>query len=177
MSHLIETIKATQAKFDTVPEEKKLELVTSMLGLTKKLVADLSEFTQIPKTFEEQHYPQITQQLAAAEKRTDVGIDKIMSAAEAIMKLAGDLDAEPQDKIMKCVNVIFEAASMQDLVAQHLNEIKLCLDDLQEDFQILDDFLSDKDSENQGRNTYAKKKAEKAKRSDSHLLNGPPTDV
>lgn len=174
-ANLIQTIQDTRDKFETVSPEKREELLDILMLLTKKLTSQLADFSQIPENFIEDYHPRFEMQLKAAEKRTDEGIDKIMGAAESIMSTCGTLASGEKDKIMEQVNVIFEASSMQDLVAQHLNEMKILMDEMKEDFEIFSSVLSDTDGK-ATEGAYKRLKSQKEKRPDKHLLNGPSTD-
>lgn len=171
MQDLIKTMQDAQDALGKVDGDKKVDIVNNLVSLSKKLVHHIAAFADIPQNFSKSLYPTITAQITAADKRTEKAADDIMGAAESIMAIADNLEGDTKTKLMEQVNAIFETCSFQDLVAQHLNEIRLRVDDLKEDMDDLSDMANGNTSSEE------KLKKRKQKRSDAHLLNGPATNV
>ena len=173
MNTLLATIQETRKSIDVVADDKKLSLVDSMMTLCKKLIDNVLSFADVPEKFDTQMYPAISDQIKAAEKRTEKAADDIMSATENIMAALGQIEGAGKDKIQTEVNNLFEACNFQDLVAQHLKEIQLLANSLKDDMSELKDAMGEMGSASGG-GVERKKRAE---RSDAHLLNGPSTVV
>lgn len=171
---LFQTIEETKIAIDSVADEKKVPLVKSLITLTKKVMTSALSFKDIPENFETVILPGMTSQLEAAEKRTEKAADSIMTSTEKIMSALGDIEGKGKDIIQTEVNNLFEACNFQDLVAQHLNEIKLLTDDLAADMSDLSAAMNEMGEG--GENGSVAKRPRKEKRPDSHLLNGPSTD-
>lgn len=171
MQQILHSITEIESKLDNVSNDKKEIIFGNLAKLTKKLLEKLSAFCLVPEDFSNKIYPAITLQIQAGEKRTEKAADDIMGAAEKIMNAASALDGDVKNTIMTEVNTIFEACSFQDLVAQHLNEIRLCVEDIHADMENLKGALEG--AQESGKTAIPKKQ----KRPDAHLLNGPPTNI
>lgn len=170
-TNLFQTIQETSAALKTVPEEKKQPLVTSLVQLIQRVSKDLGRFADIPLHFNNKTYPALTGQITAAEKRTEKAADDIMTAAEKIMSALAHVDGAGKTDIQTGLNAIFEASSFQDLVAQHLQEIRTLTEDINTDMKDLATNFSTGSSD-EGTMT----RPPRDKRPDAHLLNGPTTD-
>lgn len=163
---------------NTNKEDRGKDALKSQYDL---LYRQLSDLALLPKNFKSKISPGILEQIKAADKRTEDSADVIMTAAENIMALTSELDANKSDKIINEINKIFEASSFQDLVSQHLNEIKLLVEELNEDMAVVEAVLNKGTTGSSKSDTGAfsahKEKQQKKKRPDDHLLNGPATDV
>ena len=175
MNVLLQTIEETKAALDSVSEDKKPPLVISLVTLSKKLIDKVLCFKDVPERFETEILPALYSQIEAAEKRTEKAADDIMSATENIMAALAEIEGTGKDKVQKNVNALFEACNFQDLVAQHLKEIRLLSDDLAEDMQELNESM-DSLGGNGSVNAQMPGRARKQTRPDAHLLNGPATD-
>lgn len=171
MLKLIETINEAQQAIDQVPVEKKLELTVSLVALSKKLLSSIAELGLIPSHFHNDLMPAAQAQLLAAEKRTEFAADKFLGAAEKLSELAGKVtDAQHRNALQDQVNVIFEAANFQDLVAQHLNEVKLRLNGFVNYMDCLEAALAGDEE----RLSKSRRHISEAK---DTLLNGPTTSI
>lgn len=168
MLTVLDAIHEMQSAIEQVSGEKKVQLVNSLVALSKKLLEQLGELNEIPDHYEEVLKPEIVAQLAAAEKRTERAADSILSAVERMNPVLSKVEAGLRQELMKEINVIFEASTFQDLVAQHLNEIKLRLEELEGEMLALQATLKG------GEAVPPKRRA----RIDPQkgLLNGPTTD-
>lgn len=172
MNNLIDTIHETRAALETVPDDKKKVLIDSLIVLTQKMLDKVMTFSDLPDSYLNGLLPSITAQLEAADKRTERAADKLLGSGEAIMGAFGKPDAK--DVIMNEVNKIFETCSFQDLVSQHLNEVKLRLKDLTDDMTDFQESLNALAGESAGN---AGDRPKRQKRPDAHLLNGPSTVI
>lgn len=171
MSHVLKTIEETRDAMDGVTSDKKIMLVNSLVTLSKKVIAHILAFRDVPVRFEAVLHPAIAAQLQAAETRTEKAADDIMTATERIAAILPGLQEEERAAIQVQVNALFEACNFQDLVAQHLNEIHLLVGDLSRDMKALAAGMEDVGGgEGGGR-------PRREERPDSHLLNGPTTQL
>lgn len=173
MHSLIQTVETLLASLETASDEKKIATVTSLANLAKRLVTDISTMTDVTEQYQKTILPALYAQLQAAEKRTEKAVDEILSSCEEIVKTVKDEKPEIKSAIQAQTNRIFETSAFQDLVSQHLNEIKIKIDDVGRNLGILQEIITgdpDKISENI-------KKLQKTKGFDDHLLNGPSTKV
>lgn len=173
MLTLIKIMEQTQAGIDVLPDNKKQDVINKLVTLAKKMIQDLGSFSDVPKEYSYKIYPAIKDQLSAAEKRTEKAADEIMGAAEIIMSQLPDINGPAKDKIQNAINQIFEASSFQDLVAQHLNEVKLLATNFDEDMKAMGEMMDDIGS---GGDSSKRPDSSTSKRPDAHLLNGPSTN-
>ncbi len=171
MKQLMQTILETRETLSDVPDDKKLVLVDSLVQLTQRLMGDLAKLGDIPENYLTVLEPSITEQIDAAEKRTERAADVILGATEKIMTSLPGVQGPIRQEIQNQVNAIFEASNFQDLVSQHLNEIKLRVELLTRDMRFLNDSMAGIAA---GGGTN---RAREPRRSDAHLLNGPSTKV
>ncbi|WP_435641126.1 hypothetical protein [Micavibrio aeruginosavorus] len=175
MTSLIQTIHETSQAMDHVSPEKRAALADSMAQLAKRLADHVSALDDIPNHYQTFLMPAINDQITAAEKRTEKAADQILTAAESIMKSLSKMKGDAAAEIQNQANIIFEATSFQDLVTQHLNEIRLRMKELNDDMLALQECMITISS-GSGDGTAAKPRARKAERPDAHLLNGPTTN-
>lgn len=153
------------------PKNKQvlLKLVTTLTG---KMEAQSEEIRQMRDYYCDSAYGTIAAQLDAVEKRTDHAADAIMSAAEELLTLAGSgsLSAKDSPALLEKVNAIFEACTFQDLVAQHVHEVRQVADALKSEFSAEGMALGSKGS------IRSSVKA-RDKRPDRALLNGPSPHI
>lgn len=173
MNHLMNTILETREALDKVPDDKKVALVDSLFQLTRRMVDDVVQLNDIPEHYLSQIEPIMSNQILAAEKRTEKAANDILAATENIMSLLPAVQGPVKQDIQNQVNALFEASNFQDLVSQHLNEIKLRLDQLNKDMQMLSDVMAGLSSGKQSSSARARE----PRRSDAHLLNGPTTKL
>lgn len=171
MLKILEAVHEVQAAIDHVPDDKKAELITQIIALSHKLLSSITEVGNIPGYYQEQLRPDMEAQLNAAEKRTEKAADTFLNIAEALTALSAKADPALRDALQSQVNAIFEASSFQDLVAQHLNEVKLRLKELNEHMEALQQVFSGAPDSAKGR------KKPLLKPTGDPLLNGPSTDV
>lgn len=173
MLTLIKIMEQTQAGIDVLPDDKKQDVINKLVKLAKKMIQDLGSFSDVPKEYSFKIYPAMKDQLSAAEKRTEKAADDIMSAAEIIMAQLPSINGPAKDKIQNAINQIFEASSFQDLVAQHLNEVKLLATDFDADMKAMGEMM---DEIGTGGDSSKRPSSPNNKRPDAHLLNGPSTN-
>lgn len=173
MTSIIDAINDIEKNLVTMPDEKKLAALDTTFILIRKIFSEISILRDVAGNYETVLYPEIAQQLAAAEKRTEKGLDQILSACEALPKDIGAADDAVKKAVQEKINIIFEASNFQDLSAQHLNEVKLRLEKVKNAMNLINDILT-------GDPAQIDKRIERYKhmdRPDAHLLNGPATDV
>lgn len=173
MHSIIDTVQTLLDSLETASDEKKVATVKSLAALSKRLIGDISTMTEVTEKYQETILPALYAQLNAAEKRTEKAVDEILSACEDMVKAVKDENPNVKSAIQTHTNRIFETSAFQDLVSQHLNEIKIKIDDVGRNLGILQEIIKgdpDKISENI-------KKLQKSKGFDDHLLNGPSTKV
>jgi chemotaxis regulatin CheY-phosphate phosphatase CheZ len=136
------------------------------------MAEDLNEMCDIACGFLDNSLPALRAQMEAADKRTEKAADSILTHCEQMMLLLKDCPAETQAQLQMHINSIFEASNFQDLVSQHINEIRRVVDALSEDLGVVRNNLQ------AGQSGGQKSKREKRpERADAHLLNGPSTNV
>jgi len=170
---MLETISKIRENAKHVEAEKKDVLMNSVIRLTEKVVNAFSEVKDIPENLEKNILPQIETQLKAAEKRTENAVDEIMNAAENALSATANVEGPGKAEIEKSINAIFEASCFQDLMAQHLNEVKLLLKRFETDVTFIKDSIEYLESANM---TSKPVRVQQEERSDQHLLNGPALD-
>lgn len=176
MTTLIKTIENTCSAITHVAPEKRAVLMESVIQLSKKLAEHISALDDVPHHYQTFTMPSINDQITAAEKRTERAAEKILTAAENIMKSVQKIPGDACKEIQNQTNIIFEATSFQDLVTQHLNEIRLRMNELNDDMDALKSCIenicgSSGDTENLSIRTR------RNERPDAHLLNGPTTNI
>lgn len=173
MPTIIETISELNKSIDTMPDDKKAMAVNSMIGLIKNVFGHLEIIKEAADHYRSDLFPAIVKQLSAAEKRTEKGIDHIMTACE---KMSQDPALTAEATIKKTVqtysNAIFEASNFQDLSAQHLNEVKLRLEEVNNAMTLFVDIMTKEPT--QIAQSFAHYKRPRGL--DAHLLNGPSTE-
>ena len=174
MAALVDTIKEVGTALQSVDEDKRAVLVKSLVQLVNKLTDRMHNLGDISADFQK-HYPVIEKQLLAIEKRTEKATDEIMEIAEALGADTNDLTGESKEKVQKHVNSLFEVSGFQDLVAQHVIEVKTRVADVKEDMDALQHTISEFGASDSPDGEARKKKT--SKRLSSDLLNGPSTDV
>lgn len=172
---VIAAIKEAHQAIKSAPDSKKAELVDFIVRLLKKIVPVAEQFGDIPQNYATKIQPMMLKQLQAAEKRTERAADSFLSIAEELMPMLDGLPEARKKEIQEKINEMFEASSFQDLVAQHLNEIKLLVNDLTYDIEGLQETLMELGNTSWQGTDF--KRSVQQKRSDAHLLNGPSTDV
>ncbi|AGH97274.1 hypothetical protein [Micavibrio aeruginosavorus] len=175
MTSIIQTIQETSQAMGHVSPEKRAALADSIAQLAKRLADHVSALDDIPSHYQTFTMPAISDQIAAAEKRTEKAADQILTAAESIMKSLTKMKGDAAAEIQNQANIIFEATSFQDLVTQHLNEIRLRMKELNDDMLALQDCMINISS-GSADGTQPKQRTRKSERPDAHLLNGPTTN-
>lgn len=174
-SNVLHTIEQLETSFDKVSEEDRGKLTTSLASLLRRISDDLLALGDVPSYYLSEYEPMILKQLQAADKRTENAANEYMDIAEEISKEARSLEPPAKDKMQKLVYKIYENSNFQDLVSQHLNEIRLLLEttnkDISELKSILDGLGIDPKSD-----AAKKRRQTQIKRPDDHLLNGPALD-
>ena len=173
MTSIIQAIHDIKNTIKTMPDDKKLVAIDSTLELIKKIFDEIGILQEVAQNYETVVYPEITAQLAAAEKRTEKGIDQILTACESLPKSVASASDDVKKAVQDKVNVIFEASNFQDLTAQHLNEVKLRLEKVKQAMSLVQDILNGDPAQIDIRIARYRH----MERSDAHLLNGPVTDV
>lgn len=169
---MIDTIRDMRDALDKVDDDKKTALVDSLLKLTRRMSDDLVTLADIPEQYLTQLEPVITEQIRAAEKRTEKAADDILAVAEKLMAAMPAVQGPIKNDMQNQVNALFEAVNFQDLVSQHLNEIILRMNMVSKDMQTLRDLMM-----NMGAGGKTGSRNREPRRADAHLLNGPTTQV
>lgn len=171
--NLVDVIQEISDALETAQEDKKPALVKSIIMIMKQIAKTVDEFNDIPETYSQKLHPAMLAQMKAAERRTEEATDKFLTISEKIGAVLKDVPEPAKATIQNSLNEIFETSSFQDLVAQHLNEIRLLIDDLTYDIESLDFAIKSLTSEEAGQSVQ---RTIKTRRPDDHLLNGPATD-
>ncbi|HCK32250.1 MAG: hypothetical protein CMH32_06820 [Micavibrio sp.] len=178
MSKNVAIVKAIEGAVETIrkaPDDKKPALLDSLLSISQKLMRVTKQFSDIPDTYVTKLSPMIEKQLSAAERRTERAADQFLTVAEEIKPLLDGVDEATKKEIQNKLNEMFEISTFQDLVAQHLNEVKLLMNDLTYDIEELQEALIALGDSSMGGGKKFERSVQQ-KRSDEHLLNGPSTD-
>lgn len=173
MATMLETIHKIRESSKVVEADKKDILINSMVRLSEKVIGTFQDIKDIPESLEKGVLPQVETQLKAAEKRTETAVDDIMNAAENALAALSKVEGAGKPEIEKAVNAIFEASCFQDLMAQHLNEVKLLINNFEHELKYMRESIEYLESDSMKEKPVRKKALE---RSDQHLLNGPATD-
>lgn len=173
MAALIDTIKEVGTALQSVDDEKRAVLVKSLVQLVNKLTDKMNTLGDISIAFQE-HHPVMEKQLLAIEKRTEKATDEIMEIAEALGADAAKLEGDAKANVQKHVNALFEVSGFQDLVAQHVIEVKTRVADVKQDMDALQNTLGEFGIAG---TPSAKSTKKQSKRLSNDLLNGPSTDI
>lgn len=174
MPTILDTINELNKSIDGVPDERKVMAANSMIVLIKSIFGHLEILKEAASHYQNDLLPTITKQLAAAEKRTEKGVDQIMTACENMAKdPALTADTTIKKAVQTYGNAIFEASNFQDLSAQHLNEVKLRLEEVNNAMGLFMDIMTKEPS--QIAQSIARYKRPRGL--DAHLLNGPSTEA
>lgn len=153
-----------------MPDGKRKEMDLLLTALAGKIDA-LTNYERLRKYYHTTAGDALNAQLNAIDKRTETAADDIMGAAEVIMDILGKEKPGPEtnQKILDQVNKIFEACSFQDLITQHVTELRHLVTTVGDGFGPVTT-----DTSSGGKSALHKKKDT---RPDSHLLNGPTTNI
>jgi len=175
MSHpLIESLLETTKALKAAEPAEKEALAMKAAALTEALATDLNDMCKIACSFLDNSLPELLAQMEAADKRTEKATDSILTSTEQIMALLPKCDTEIQPQLQTQINNIFEASNFQDLVSQHINEIRLVVTTLGEDLGEVRESLH---ALQDGIPAASRPRKPRITRDDAHLLNGPSTIV
>lgn len=158
-------IEAMASASGDMSNQKQEALGKLLQQLTVKLQSRDAAMGELRSYYGQNAQEALVAQLDAIEKRVERAGDAIMSSAEALMAVAGKkgLDAEVAQQISHQVNAIFETCTFQDLICQHVQEVRLLLAPLDEALGQSGDAVQ-----------LAQSREHKA---DKDLLNGPTTNI
>lgn len=174
---IVDVLRQAMQTLDQAPAEKKLLLVGQISKLVQRIAADIVQIDERNAAFLENKLPALHAQMDAADKRTEKAADQILTCCERMMPLLKDCPDATRAELQKYINMIFSAGNFQDLVAQHINEIRLIIKDHGEDVADIKAIMASGATEEAFSHLARARLREKQVRSDAHLLNGPPTDV
>ncbi|MFA5593398.1 MAG: hypothetical protein WC989_08820 [Micavibrio sp.] len=174
---VIDVLEKAMGAVATAPAEKKAELVDNISRLIQRISGDVVQINERNDVFLEAQLPAIHAQLEAAEKRTEKAANQILTCCERMMPLLSECPDKVKSELQNYINIIFAAGNFQDLVAQHLNEVRRIVDDVGEDATDIRAILSSPASEDAFSHQNRARFREKRQRPDAHLLNGPSTIV
>lgn len=174
MPGIIDEMKRMTDAIAVVDGQKRTDLLILLSKLAQQISVNIAGLGDGLERFEKQLLPAINAQLAAADKRTEIAADKLMGSTEKISAILKTVPAAEKDAIQKELNAIFETCSFQDLVSQHLNEVRLRLGDLEKETVLIRDTINSLGSSAE---SAAMRRRREEQRSDAHLLNGPSTEV
>ena len=174
---IIDVLQQSIQMLDKAPDDKKLLLVGQVSKLVQRIAADIVQIDERNAAFLENKLPALHAQMDAADKRTEKAADQILSCCERMMPLLKDCPDAVKTELQKYINMIFSAGNFQDLVAQHINEVRLIIKDHGEDVADIKAIMSSGATEDTFSHLARTRLREKQVRSDAHLLNGPPTNV
>lgn len=93
------------------------ELTQSLQGLRAE-IAKLE-----PSKIWQEHIPVASDELDAIVQATEDATNRIMSAAEVVERVAGDLDGARSTELTDVVTAIYEACSFQDITGQRVKKV------------------------------------------------------
>lgn len=169
MPSIIETIHEMNGAMRDMPDDKKIQAAQTMLALMKNVFGHLEILKEASERYRDELFPVIEKQLEAAEKRTEKGIDQILTACEKMGQEPVLADGDAKKTLQRYTGAIFQASNFQDLSAQHLNEVKLRLDDVGRAMDLFIDIMT----ADPAQIALKIEKYKRPGRSDAHLLNGP----
>ena len=157
------------------PDDKKILIASKMGivlgGMIKIIVSFDGMLNEYNKTIE----PTIINQVKAIDSRGEKSVNVILDANSEISELIKKAPKEVSDSVQEQVNKIYQACNFQDLMSQHANEIRLVVDELTSDMNYFKQAFSKPNAIDV--KTFEEHQDKKEKRSDSHLLNGPSTEI
>jgi chemotaxis regulatin CheY-phosphate phosphatase CheZ len=174
---IVDVLQQTVKALDQAPAEKKVTLVETVGKLVQRIAADIVQINERNNSFLDNKLPALNAQLDAADKRTEKAANQILTCCERMMPLLKDCPAPAKAELQKYINLIFAAGNFQDLVSQHINEVRKIVQDQGEDAADIKAIMSSSASDDAFSHQARARLREKQVRSDAHLLNGPPTDV
>lgn len=159
----------------TAPDEKKILIASKLGGPLEGMLKVIFSFNGMIEKFNATIHPEVQSQIKAIDARTEKAANDIIDAnSDMTLALKGIPEANAK-AIQKQINRIYEACNFQDLVSQHANEIRLVMNELAEDMTYFKKAISKPNAIDH--KSFAEHEADKKKRSDSHLLNGPTTQL
>lgn len=177
MSTLITVIKESTEAMAKVPEDRKAAIAETVNKLIQRVAEDMVGINERNDTFLLKQIPAIYAQLAAADKRTEKAANQIMTCAERMMPLLKECPDHIKTELQKYINIIFEAGNFQDLVAQHVNEVRRIVKDVEEDATDIKAIMNTTATDDAYSHQARARMRQKQQRPDAHLLNGPSTVV
>lgn len=174
---IVDVLQQTVQALDHAPAEKKVALVETVGKLVQRIAADIVQINERNNSFLENKLPALNAQLDAADKRTEKAANQILTCCERMMPFLKDCPDPAKTELQKYINLIFSAGNFQDLVSQHINEVRKIVQDQGEDAIDIRAIMSSNASDDAFSHQARARLREKQVRSDAHLLNGPPTDV
>ncbi|MFO0998557.1 MAG: hypothetical protein U1F33_17950 [Alphaproteobacteria bacterium] len=76
-----------------------------------------------PSRIWQEHIPEASDELDAIVQATEDATNRIMSAAEVIERVAGELDGDKSAELTDVVTSIYEACSFQDITGQRVKKV------------------------------------------------------
>ncbi len=177
MSTLIGVIKQSTEAMAKAPDDKKIVIAETVNKLIQRVAGDMVDINERNDAFLTKQIPAIYAQLEAADKRTEKAANQIMTCAERMMPLLKDCPDPAKAELQKYINIIFEAGSFQDLVAQHVNEVRRIVKDVEEDASDIKAIMNTTATDDAFSHQARARLRQKQQRPDAHLLNGPSTAV
>lgn len=164
-------LKETLSAIKLASADKKTLAMDKIIPIVENILNNTDVFDEIVSEFLNSSDPLIKKQIVAINKRTERCANKIIDATAEISSVTHSLPEPDKTRIQNSINTIYEGCNFQDLVSQHVQEINKIVNELSEDMAFIQKVLSNLDSTNKI------KRIVRQKREDSHLLNGPTTDV
>ena len=124
-----------------------------------------------PKSLSHRDIPDAGEQLDAIVAATEDAASTIMDAADNVMEIAGELEAEQAERLEAVSTNLFQASSFQDLTGQRITKVTRTLNHLEERLSALaeaigDDYVAPPEDE-------IEVDAEGVALNDTDLLHGP----
>ena len=175
VAHIVEEAITSALKRTSESEtglRTELEQVSQIINYAKAEIANLK-----PEDVKSDYLPAASDELDAIVEATEVATDEIMSAAEKIDIIGGELGGDNEDKLADLTVQIYTACGFQDITGQRITKVVGALKNIE---TRVDELISALDtSGKKGRKSKAPKKTQKKKaatgvgHNDDELLQGP----